>query len=1058
MKKSLLVKPVICAGMLIFMLFANTATRADDLDNITFQGVVRDSAGAAIVGARVFVVQTATGVGRAAVANNEGRYRITVNAPGSYMLKVAADGFREAQSKEIAVTSGRVVAMDFALQPSGVTEQVTVTATHPPLVDTTRTVTGDTLTRRELDELPIANRDPLQLVFLLGGVAEAPLTTADLADEGRGVFVRNSPEEAGIFSLTGAPATSNNLTIDGLDNNDDRAARERITLNPEAIAEVQIITNQYAAEYGRASGGRINLRTRGGANELRGEGYFYFGDESLNANTYFRNARGLGRVPQQQRREGAIVAGPIQPHRHFFFASYERLDVTDFAEIDATVPVAANPLFPLPPPNQPISGGSIVGLFTDEISTPETRNIINARADFNFTASHNASVRFDAQRGANQRGFPGGARLIDTILIEGRNSDSISGTDNTIFSSRLVNQARVQYSRLLPRNRASADSISVIIRQPQRVTAGAFTGSNGSPAFAREERRFQLQDNLSLICGEHLLKVGVDAQLVRSSFADLFATGGEFTFAGVEDFLANRPEQFVQRFDTESRATNNVLGLFVQDEWHLRPNLTLSFGLRWDNESILKDRDNFSPRLALAWDPFGGHLFRKFKKFAEPGKTVVRAGFGLFFNRALLRSLDDFSLGRSTLTVDSDITPAILDSVTFPTPISDRSLVDRFGILEASFLRRVSDDLQIPYTLQTGMGIERQITSKMVATADYIFTRGAHLWRETNINAPRLPAGFANFTDYLLSRDFDNRPAAAGRRPVSGANAEVVRFDLGSNTSTTTGAIQVSNGVRILTLGLNPPGSANISAALNAIRFLRSDPTLTQVEMLESSGNSFYHGGIFSVRYSAGRRIHFRAVYTLSKLVDEGTTNTASPQDLFDRRAERALSLQDQRHRFTFSGLFQIPRIEVDFASIVSFGSSRPFNIGSGVDRNLNDIENDRPNFLASLGRPEWRRPGSATADDVKALLRLAPIGSDGNLPRNYGRGPGTRSIDLRASRTVRINEHLRLRPTIDVFNLFNTTTFNFGAEFIDRNDADFLLPRRTQRPRTIQLSLKLWM
>src|SRR5205085_2274080 len=200
--------------------------------------------------------------------------------------------------------------------------------------------------------------------------------------------------------------------------------------------------------------------------------------------------------------------------------------------------------------------------------------------------------------------------------------------------------------------------------------------------------------------------------------------------------------------------------------------------------------------------------------------------------------------------------------------------------------------------------------------------------------------------------------------PVSGANAEVVRFDLGANTSTTSGAIQDHNGVRLLTLGLNTPGSANVTAALNAIRSLRPDPTLTHVEMLESTGNSFYHGGIFSVRYAAGRRMTFRGVYTLSKLVDEGTTNTASPQDLFDRRAERALSLQDQRHRFTFSGTFQIPRIELDLAPIVSFGSSR----------------------------------------------------------------------------------------------LFNNTTFNFGAEFIDRNDADFLLPRRTQRPRTIQLSLKLWM
>ena len=112
---------------------------------------------------------------------------------------------------------------------------------------------------------------------------------------------------------------------------------------------------------------------------------------------------------------------------------------------------------------------------------------------------------------------------------------------------------------------------------------------------------------------------------------------------------------------------------------------------------------------------------------------------------------------------------------------------------------------------------------------------------------------------------------------------------------------------------------------------IRPDPALTQVEMLEATGNSFYHGGIFSLRYRAARRVQLRGVYTLSKLIDEGTTNTASPQDLFDRRAERALSLQDQRHRFTLSGQFQIPRIELDLAPIVSFGSSKPFNIGAGI-------------------------------------------------------------------------------------------------------------------------------
>src|SRR5262245_13998618 len=712
----LLSRAVLTLVGLLMMLIVASSMRADDLDSIVFEGVIRDAVGAVIPGAKVVATNVTTGVERATLSNSEGRYRIAVSVAGNYKLKASSDGFREETSEEIVTTTGRTFTINLSLVPAGVSEQVTVAATGPPLVDTNRTVVGDTITQRELDDLPIINRDPLQLVFLLGGVTEAPLSTRELADEGRGVFLRGTPEEAGSFSLTGAPATSNNITIDGLDNNDDRSARERISLSPESVAEVQIITNQYAAEYGRASGGRINLRTRTGASKYHGDAYGYFADESLNANTYFRNARGLGRIPQQQRREGGTFSGPIQRLKDFFFISYERLDVTDFAEVNASVPVAINPLFPLPAPTLSVPPGGEVGTFQEEISTPEATNLVNARVDFNLSESHNASVRFDMLRGENKRGFPGGTRLPETLLVAGRNSDSISVSDYLVIKNRFINQARFQYSRLLPRSEAALDEIGVVISSP-RVTAGAFTGSDSSPAFSREEKRTQIQDNISLLYGSHLFKVGGDIQLVRSSFLDLFAVGGQYTFETVADFLANRPSRFVQRFNTESRQSNDVIGLFVQDEWKIRSNFTLSFGMRWDNESILDDRTNFSPRLAIAWDPFGGKLFRRLK--AEPGKTVVRAGFGMFYNRALLRTLDDFSLGASTIIVDSDVTPALLSSVRFPQALSDQSAIDRFGLAETQFLRRVSPDLEIPYTVQTGIGIERQISRNLVATVDY---------------------------------------------------------------------------------------------------------------------------------------------------------------------------------------------------------------------------------------------------------------------------------------------------------------------------------------------------
>jgi hypothetical protein len=312
-------------------------------------------------------------------------------------------------------------------------------------------------------------------------------------------------------------------------------------------------------------------------------------------------------------------------------------------------------------------------------------------------------------------------------------------------------------------------------------------------------------------------------------------------------------------------------------------------------------------------------------------------------------------------------------------------------------------------------------------------------------------------TDFLVSRDFDNRPDASGLRPISGVNTDVVRFDLTGRTSSSPGAVIIENGVRVLKLGLNAPRSSNVQAALNAVRFLRPDPSLEQVEQLEATGSSFYHGGLVSVRYAAAKIAHFRVSYTLSKFIDEGTTNTASPQDVIDRRTERSLSLQDQRHRVSFSGLFNVPYAGIELAPLVSFGSSRPFNIGAGVDRNLNDIQNDRPNFSKSIRRPVWRRPGSSPAEDVISALMLAPIGSSGRLPRNYGRGPDSKSINLRVSRTFAFGERIRVRSAADIFNVFNMTVFSFGAEFINRDDADFLVPSRTQRPRTIRLSLKIW-
>ena len=316
--------------------------RAQDLDNATINGRVFDQTGALVVDASVTAVLVSTNVARTVKTDAAGRYHLLELAPGTYVVKATSQGFALEERGGITVVAGQNVQLDFVLRPAGVTaEQTVVSEADTAAVDTTRTVVGDTITREETEALPVASRAPLDLVFTLPGVTEEPFSTRDLAED-RNTSARSTPEEAGTFALSGGAAYSNNFTIDGLDNNDDRAARERFQPSLEAVAEVQVITNQFSAEYGRASGGRINLRTRAGAKELRGRLFYFFKDEALNANGFFNNARGLKRLPLQQHNPGFTLGGPVNwkklfgardasapPPRSFFFVAYEYNTVLD---------------------------------------------------------------------------------------------------------------------------------------------------------------------------------------------------------------------------------------------------------------------------------------------------------------------------------------------------------------------------------------------------------------------------------------------------------------------------------------------------------------------------------------------------------------------------------------------------------------------------------------------------------------------------------------------------------------------------------------------------------
>jgi hypothetical protein len=1082
---------------------------AQDLDNVTITGRVVDQNGAIIPGTTIEAVLVKTAATRTTVTDDDGRYRIIQLEPGDYILRASFTGFATQEKKDLSFIAGKNVQLDFTLVPQGVNvDPVIVTAEDAPAIDTTRTVVGGTVTTHEVESLPVNSRSPLDLIFTLPGVSEEALSTRDLAED-RNTSPANTPEEAGTFSLSGGPAYSNNITIDGLDNNDDRAARERFQPSIEAVQEVQVITNQFSAEYGRASGGRINIRTRGGSNQYHARAFYFFRDDFFNGNTSNNKARGLPRLPLTEHDPGITFSGPLRVpfydgrKKTFFFSAYEYNTILDSATIDTLVPIKQNPLFAIPPPTVtdpavigPLRVAAGIAPFIAGVSTPVKNHTLTTRIDHKFSDLHNGSVLYQLGRQNNLRQFGGGNRLAEALLGKTRNTDAISYTDNYVLSSTLVNQMRVQFSRLTPAVTASGGRRPVVLitlddplpaSDPEQRSGTLVAGSSTSGATDRRESRVQGQEILSWVHGDHSLKFGADLQRISSTFIDLSDISGTFSFANATDFIANAPSRFRQNFQSESTQANTYMGFFVQDEWRLRPNLVLSYGLRYENETIIKDRNNWGPRVSVAYDPF------------KDGKTVIRFGAGLFYNRALLRTIDDFTLGAQQRFFDTNslIDPAtgqlgsadfrrafIAANLKFPNTLTvDSPIVKSFGVLNTGFSRRLDPSLRIPESYQANVGMERDLGHRLVFEANYTFNRGIHLWREFNANAPRLPAGFKSFSDYLGSRDFVNfRSSPFGIRPLYNVSTagDLVRFVFRPLDPANPNAITriQEQEVPISVFNLNSFTSTTaIEVAKAALNRFRPDPTRADIQQLISVGNSFYHGLTFEIRkrfrQTKNFSFSFRSAYTFSHLTDDGIVNTSDALVAGDFAGERARSLLDRRHRFVFSGTLDTPGYlgKLRFAPIFRLASGAPFNISiGGADRNLDDVGNDRPIFTGDTKLLHSRSPGDPIDPTLLTHFSLPTIGQTGNLPRNAGQGPGQFFLDLNITREFRLSEKIRMRPVVEFDNLLNKTVFSFGSEFINFNSFaptatpdqrqafldSFLVTSRTLRPRQVRLGVRI--
>lgn len=1186
---------------------------AQDLDNVSVAGKITDANGLAVVGASVTATSVETGVERSAVTDDDGRYKIVQLRPGTYKIKVQQSGFGTQETSPITTISAQNVQQDFKLLPADVRAEATVTVTEDdgPAVDTTRTIVGGTVTQREIEEIPNTNRNALDLVFTLGGTSEEALSVRDLAED-RNANNRLAPTEQGNFSLSGGASYSNNITIDGLDNNDDRAARDRFQPSLESIAEVQVITNQFSAEYGRASGGRVNIRTRSGGNQLRGRVFGFYRNAKLNANTYYNNqttfkvdnafiyngGTGAGtnltplgtrinvlrspleRTPFEEYNPGFTLSGPVKLpfiynglNRTFFAVGYENLFLRDTTLIQTYLPEVTNPRFTFPAAtgttrvcentnststsNCTNGGAGFMLPYQKLVYTPNNKHTLTARIDHRLFKNNDLTVGFQFGRKRNQRqNIASTTKLEEALQGTSANTEAYNLTDNHVFGANAVNQFRFQFSNYEPSYETKNPNNPVVLVSYSDPTTATLTNrtliaGNSSASLAasgifadkRKEKRYQFQDSFTLIAGRHTFKFGFDVQRVNSVNIDPLDATGTFnfgnsgtgtttanytgactpapcapatvTYLGVQNFALNQVTRYRQNFGASSAVKNTYSGIFFNDETRFIKNLTINFGLRYEKESVVKDNNNLGPRIGIAWDPF------------KKGTGVIRFGGGIFYNRVLLRSIDDFLIGAQqdlfdTANISSSVTRLAVArafSTRFPQGFASSQELRDFinpvltangGVAGQGFtnfngiLTRQVDlnTLKIPESYQFNIGFEREIFKGYVFEANFTWNRTIHLWGESNPNAPslaianaRLGANFKSWTEYLdsistgtvqywLGPNNDNVGISVGTALTCGVAATTC---VNLNTTNPSSAASAPLGLALAQVQQFKPGF-NANPALS---------NLSQQELMSSGRRSQYKGLVLEFRsrfkkIGAGFSGNFRLAYTLSKMMDDGLNNTSDAEVNGNFEREYSRALQDRRHRIAFSASFEMPKWlgKTRLSPLFRYGSSSPFNLSySGIDRNLDDVSNDRQNFSGNIKDIKWRKPGSPIPNDLLAQFSLQPIGAPGgNLPRNAGTGPSFYTFDLNVNRDFRFKERVTFRPSIEIGNVFNATVLSFGSGFIDystfgvqnpptvsatpplpaigstifqTNNAetfkrDFLVPGRAYRPREIRFGVRL--
>jgi len=1043
------VRAIPCITIFILILTVSAPEALAQYNNAEISGTITDGQGAAIPGATVSAVNTASGIAVERTTDDSGRFFLPSLTVGEYQVTVTHTGFKQVVQTGLVLQVGQKLDFPVTLSVGNAAETVTVTA-EAGLLRTEDAQVADTIDNQKVEQLPLNGRQFLQLAQLSDGVVIPP-------GGNRGAAL----QQAGALpAVLGQRSGHNIYLLDGVKVTDEYFNNLVISPSVDGIQEFKIQKSMYPAEFGGKASALINVVSKSGTNAFHGSIFEFFRNDKLDARNYFDNPSNPT-PPLRQNQFGATVGGPILKEKSFFFFGYEGArvhktltqtfsvptaalragDFSGFAPlcdpltrtstscagfagnqipVDRLDPVALAILAKVPAPT---TGGTVQNLLAAEPEeTPMDQ--YSLRIDHRLSENDNFFARFttydvkDVQpfgtSSLNESLVPGFGRVVNT---RGRN---LALSYIHTFSPHVLNEFRFGYlttggGQTSPNQGVSlaAAGLQGVTTNPEdmgypQVSFGGLFSAIGDPTVfvTRNNRSYEFYDNVLWDRGAHHLKFG--AYLLRLEFNPVNpqAARGAFTFNGqfsgnaFADFLLGYPgsaQVGIGRADEHGRST--WFHVYAQDDWKVRSNLTINAGLRYEINGQMNDIDN---RLSAV-------------DLDEPGGRFVIAS-------------DD--VGNISPTA-----APLLSQIPIPYTTS-ASAGWTSALLRPSYLR-----------FAPRFGLVWSPDSKTVVNGGFGVFLNQWAYSVQQSLAQTLPFFFAktvNAASDAITPPFNT--ATALLAPANGS--------IGGNTMLhdfrTEYANNFSFGIqrqltRTTSVEANYLGSwvvgADSSTVINvpepgpgAIGPRRPVPQLANITAIRWDGYSIFHGLTLKMDQRLSRGLTVSANYMLSKAIDDasdpGATSyeTNLPQNVRDMDSEHALASFDHRHRFVASANYELPsqlRIGRNWrvGGIVTTHSGAPFTVIIGTDRaNIGSGPAQRPNSVCDPNEGGART--SAQWFNTACFTLQDPF-TFGNSGRNTVHSPGYTNVDLSVQKDIQFLEQLRLQLRMEVFNLFNNANFD---------------------------------